>query len=69
MEIPNEIIKNIQLNEMVKHPQSICVANYKGGVGKTTMSCLIGYYLAKRGHKVTAINFFLNFSKNLFGFR
>lgn len=52
MEIPKEIIKNIQLNEMVKHPQSICVANYKGGVGKTTMSCLIGYYLAKKGHKV-----------------
>ena len=30
-----------------KHPGSICVANYKGGVGKTTLVCLIGYYLAE----------------------
>ena len=29
-----------------KHPGSICVANYKGGVGKTTLVCLLGYYLA-----------------------
>ncbi len=29
-----------------KHPGSICVANYKGGVGKTTVTCLLGYYLA-----------------------
>ncbi len=30
-----------------KHPGSICVANYKGGVGKTTIVCLLGYYLAE----------------------
>jgi cellulose biosynthesis protein BcsQ len=30
-----------------KHPGSICVANYKGGVGKTTVTCLLGYYLAE----------------------
>ena len=36
-----------------KHPGSICVANYKGGVGKTTIVCLLGYYLAeKTGKKV-----------------
>jgi chromosome partitioning protein len=52
MEIPDEIIKNIKLNHKTKHPQSICIANYKGGVGKTTMSCLIGYYLANKGKKV-----------------
>lgn len=31
-----------------KHPCAICVANYKGGVGKTTITTLIGYYLAKK---------------------
>jgi chromosome partitioning protein len=31
-----------------KHPGSICVANYKGGVGKTTLVCLLGYYLAEQ---------------------
>jgi len=30
-----------------KHPGSICIANYKGGVGKTTLVCLLGYYLAE----------------------
>ncbi|MGA3171073.1 MAG: ParA family protein [Chthoniobacteraceae bacterium] len=29
-----------------KHPGAISVVNYKGGVGKTTVSCLLGYYLA-----------------------
>lgn len=34
-----------------KHPGSICVANYKGGVGKTTLVCLLGYYLAEMTKK------------------
>ena len=34
-----------------KHPGSICVANYKGGVGKTTLVCLLGYYLAEQTNK------------------
>jgi cellulose biosynthesis protein BcsQ len=34
-----------------KHPGSICVANYKGGVGKTTLVCLLGYYLTERTGK------------------
>lgn len=36
-----------------KHRGAICVANYKGGVGKTTLVCLLGYYLAQEtGKKV-----------------
>jgi cellulose biosynthesis protein BcsQ len=34
-----------------KHPGAICVANYKGGVGKTTLVCLLGYYLAQKTGK------------------
>jgi len=30
-----------------KHPGAISVANYKGGVGKTTVVTLLGYYLAE----------------------
>jgi cellulose biosynthesis protein BcsQ len=29
-----------------KHPGSICIINYKGGVGKTTVTSLLGIYLA-----------------------
>src|SRR6266566_4342134 len=40
-----------------KHPGAICVANYKGGVGKTTLVCLLGYYLAQRtGKKVLLLD-------------
>lgn len=34
-----------------KHPKSVCIVNYKGGVGKTTLSCLLGYYLASKSAK------------------
>jgi cellulose biosynthesis protein BcsQ len=34
-----------------KHPGAISVVNYKGGVGKTTVSCLLGYYLAEHHPK------------------
>src|SRR5437870_2282857 len=34
-----------------KHPGSISVVNYKGGVGKTTIACLLGYYLAEMTRK------------------
>lgn len=30
-----------------KHPGSICIINYKGGVGKTTVTALLGIYLAQ----------------------
>jgi cellulose biosynthesis protein BcsQ len=34
-----------------KHPGSICVINYKGGVGKTTVTALLGIYLSKIAKK------------------
>jgi chromosome partitioning protein len=34
-----------------KHPRSICVINYKGGVGKTTVTALLGLYLAEVAKK------------------
>lgn len=40
-----------------KHPGAIAVVNYKGGVGKTTVSCLLGYYLAeKTGKRVLLVD-------------
>ena len=34
-----------------KHPRSICIINYKGGVGKTTTTALLGIYLARLSKK------------------
>lgn len=34
-----------------KHPGSICVINYKGGVGKTTVTALLGIYLSQVAKK------------------
>lgn len=34
-----------------RHPRSICVINYKGGVGKTTVTALLGLYLAQVAKK------------------
>ena len=55
MDLPKELIA-LKGQRQVKHPGSICIANYKGGVGKTTISCLLGYYLAKQGKKVLLID-------------
>ena len=49
--IPQGLKKSVEASLAPKHPGSICVANYKGGVGKTTVSCLLGYYLATKTHK------------------
>lgn len=35
----------------------ISFANFKGGVGKTSTTALVGYNLAKQGHKVLMIDF------------
>src|SRR5439155_1291937 len=40
-----------------KHPGAISVVNYKGGVGKTTVSCLLGYYLAQDAPKSKVLLF------------
>ena len=46
--IPEE--KGTILDNMVadRHPGSIAIINYKGGVGKTTITCLLGYFLAEK---------------------
>jgi len=38
------------------HPGAICIANYKGGVGKTTVVALLGYYLAEWGERVLMLD-------------
>jgi cellulose biosynthesis protein BcsQ len=34
-----------------RHPGAVCVVSPMGGVGKTTIACLLGYYLARRTRK------------------
>lgn len=52
MDIPEDITLKINALQIEKHPKSICIANYKGGVGKTTVTTLLGYFLAHKGKKV-----------------
>lgn len=52
MDIPKEIKQKLDASKIDKHPKSICIANYKGGVGKTTITTLLSYYLANKGNKV-----------------
>ena len=40
-----------------KHPKSICIVNYKGGVGKTTITCLLGYYISQHRVSVSGLTF------------
>lgn len=41
----------------IKHPRSVAVVNYKGGVGKTTVTYLLGLYLSlKTGREVLIVD-------------
>ncbi|MBP7555509.1 MAG: AAA family ATPase [Chitinophagaceae bacterium] len=52
MEIPKTVKEKFDVAKIDRHPKSICIANYKGGVGKTTVTTLLGYFLAHKGNKV-----------------
>jgi cellulose biosynthesis protein BcsQ len=52
MDISLELKQKFDVLKIDKHPKSICISNYKGGVGKTTITTLLGYYLANKGYKV-----------------
>jgi len=56
MEIPSAVKEKMTSLHIEKHPKSICIANYKGGVGKTTITTLLGYYLANKGYKVLLLD-------------
>src|ERR1019366_7208337 len=59
MNTPFDKLTLAKLENLVqqKHPGTICVVNYKGGVGKTTVTCLLGYYLAKSSPKEKVLLF------------
>lgn len=49
--------ESIEESRSAKHPGSIAVVNYKGGVGKTTVTYLVGLYTALRtGRRVLLID-------------
>jgi cellulose biosynthesis protein BcsQ len=56
VDIPAEIKQKLQSITTEKHPGSICIANYKGGVGKTTLTTLLGYFYANQGKKILLID-------------
>jgi cellulose biosynthesis protein BcsQ len=45
MEVSETLKKKFDMLTIEKHSKSICISNYKGGLGKTTITTL-GYYLA-----------------------
>ena len=48
---------SLKESRTIKHPGSIAVVNYKGGVGKTTVSYLLGLYISlKTGREVLLID-------------
>lgn len=56
MDISDKTKQKLMSLAIEKHPGSICIANYKGGVGKTTITTLLGYYLASEGKSVLLID-------------
>ena len=49
--LDRKAVANLENMTAPRHPGSIAIINYKGGVGKTTISCLLGYYLAEQTKK------------------
>lgn len=51
-----QTLQNIQWRKYPNRATTITIGNYKGGVGKTTNTVLIGYTLAKMGIKTLVID-------------
>ena len=48
---------SIEQSRSNKHPRSVAIVNYKGGVGKTTVTYLLGLYIAlETGRRVLLID-------------